>query len=163
MRNAIHSHLIDRMGDTWFENAALKNTLDERRYHDLTYLLAKERTRHGDKLTCHHIVSELSFGFWQHLLTKRFGRIIWGLGVKCAFPNLPNSLDGQNVHDRIEIVRKWRNRIAHHKPISDRKPSARYQDVLQRVRSVCHDIANWVTAPSNVTVAIQMRPAINSN
>ena len=162
VRNAIHAHLIRRMGETWFENLALVNSLDDRRRRDLDDLLVTERVRHGANLTCNHLVSELSFGFWQHLLTKRFGRIIWGPGVRCAFPNLPNGLDRQDVYDRVEIVRKWRNRIAHHKPIFDRGPSAKYQDILQLIRWVCDDVADWVTSASKVSGAIALRPIANT-
>ena len=158
VRNAIHAHLIARLGARWFENRAIINTLDTRYRDDLDDLLLAEIRRHGDNLTCHHLVSELSFGFWQHLLTKRFGRIIWAPGIRTAFPNLPNSMDRQEVHDRLEIVRKWRNRIAHHKPIFDRGPSAKYQEVLQLTRWVCHDVADWVKGASRVNAAIDLRP-----
>lgn len=163
VRNAIHEHLIVRLGEKWFDNVALINTLDPRRRADLDDLLVTERRRHGDNLTCHHLVSELSFGFWQHLLTKRFGRIVWGApGIRSAFPNLPNAMDRQEIHDRVEGVRKWRNRIAHHKPIFDRGPSAKYQEIIQLIRWVCHDVADWVTEASSVAEAIGLRPVANT-
>lgn len=158
VRNAVNSHLIERFGDKWFENRAIVGSMDPKRQADLNELLNTEKRRHGTKMTCHHLVSELSFGFWQHLLTKRFGRVIWAKGMQDAFPNLPNSLDRQDIHDRVEVVRKWRNRIAHHKPIFDRGPSAKFQDTVQLIRWVCHDVADWVTTASNVTTAIQSRP-----
>jgi len=158
VRNAIHEHLIDRYGEQWFENRAIIGNLEPKRQEEFSQLLAEGRQRHKENLTCHHLVSELSFGFWQHLLTKRFGRVVWAPGIKSAFPNLPNAMERQDVYDRIEIVRKWRNRIAHHKPIFDRGPSAKYQEILELMHWVCHDVANWVTTASNVTVAIQMRP-----
>lgn len=161
VRNAIHSHLVNRLSNNWFENPALVNSLDDRRRNDLVTLVASERDRHGDGLTCHHLVAELSFGFWQHLLTKRFNRIIWAPGVKIAFPNIPNSVDRQEIYARIEVVRKWRNRIAHHKPIFDRGPSAKLQETLQLIRWVCHDVAEWVTTANTVTESIGLRPIPN--
>ncbi len=158
VRNAIHEHLTNRLTHKWFENQAFINTLDHRRRQDLEELLEAERRRHGDKLTCHHLVSELSFGFWQHLLTKRFDRFVWARGLQTAFPNLPESIGRQEVHDRVEVIRKWRNRIAHHKPIFDRGPSARYQDILQLIRWVCIDVADWVTSASQVSSAVALRP-----
>lgn len=158
VRNAINGHLINRFGENWFENRALIGNMDPKRQAEFGELLDAERARHGDKMTCHHLVSEMSFGFWQHLLTKRFGRVVWAPGIKTAFPHLPNSMDRQEVHDRIETVRKWRNRIAHHKPIFDRGPSAKLQETLQLIHWVCHDVATWVTAATKVTVAIQLRP-----
>ena len=161
VRNAIHNHLIDRYSEDWITNRAIIGNLDPRRQDEFDELLQNEIKRHGDNLTCHHLVSELSFGFWQHLLTKRFGRLIWASGIKPAFPNLPNAMDRQDVYNRVEIVRKWRNRIAHHKPIFDRNPSAKYQEILQLSHWVCHDVANWVTSASRVSHAIALRPIEN--
>lgn len=158
VRNAINGHLIDRLGPNWFENRALVGSMEPKRQAEFEELLESERQRHGDDLTCHHLVSEMSFGFWQHLLTKRFNRIVWAPGIKAAFPNLPNALELVDVQNRVETIRKWRNRIAHHKPIFDRGPSAKHQETLQLIRWVCHDVADWVTAASNVTAAIQLRP-----
>lgn len=160
VRNAINSHLIQRLGAEWYENRALIGSLDPKRQSDLSDLLDSERARHGAKLTCHHLVSELSFGFWQHLLTKRFQRIVWARGVHTAFPNLPEAMDRQDVFDRVETVRKWRNRIAHHKPIFDKGPTAKLQDTLELIHWVCADVAKWVTSASRVTGAIQMRPSL---
>lgn len=158
VRNAIHNHLINRFTVNWFDNRALIGNLDPKRQDEFKELLDSKRQRHGDQMTCHHLVSELSFGFWQHLLTKRFGRVIWAPGVRCAFPHLPNAMDRQQVYDRIEVVRKWRNRIAHHKPIFDRGPTAKFQEITQLIHWVCHDVAGWVTAASTVTEAVQLRP-----
>jgi Abi-like protein len=161
IRNAINNHLIERLGDRWFENRTFIKILNQHYQDDLDDLLQAELLRHGDNLTCHHLVSELSFGFWQHLLTKRFSRIIWATGFKSAFPNLPNSMERQDIYNRIEIIRKWRNRIAHHKPIFDQGPSAKYHDLLQLMRWVCHDTANWISSVAKVTAAIDLRPKLN--
>ncbi len=161
IRNAIHNQLINRHGEVWYENRAIIGNLDPRRETEFDELLKTERARHGNKLTCHHLVAELSFGFWQHLLTKRFQRVIWATEIRSAFPNLPNSMERQDVHDRVEMIRKWRNRIAHHKPIFDRQPSAKYQEILQLSHWVCHDVATWITSASKVSNAIGLRPIDN--
>jgi hypothetical protein len=158
VRNAIHGRLMDRIGDQWFDNVLIRNTLGERQSADLGELVRTEQQRHGNGMTAHHLVSELSFGFWQHMLTKRFARILGPRGMTDAFPNLPNELGRQEIHDRVETIRKWRNRIAHHKPIFDQGPSKKHQEALQLIRWVCHDVADWVTAAAKVTAAIDLRP-----
>ena len=158
VRNAIHNRLLDRWNDKWFENPAIAKTLAPRQKSDLELLLKAEKRRHGNGLTAHHLVSELSFGFWQHFLTKRFGRILWADGMKSAFPNLPAEMGRQEVHNRIEAIRKWRNRIAHHKPVFDQGPMKKHQETLQLIRWVCHETADWVTANSQVPAAIDLRP-----
>lgn len=158
VRNAINNRLIQRVGAEWFENVLIQNTMGARQSADLLELLDKERAKHRDKLTAHHLVSELSFGFWQHMLTKRYQRILWPRGMQDAFPNLPQSMGRQEVHDRVELIRKWRNRIAHHKPVFDQGPMRKHQEALQLIFWVCSDVADWVTSTSQVTAAIDLRP-----
>jgi hypothetical protein len=71
-RNALHNALIARAGPTWYENATLLTILDERFRAELREAVSKERYQHGRRLTAHHVVSALTFGFWEHLATKRF-------------------------------------------------------------------------------------------
>jgi len=158
VRNTIHNRLTERLGEQWFDHQLFKNILGDRQYDDLEDAVEDERNRHGLLMNRHHLVSSLSFGFWQHLLTNRFERLLWPRGMKDAFPNLPNAMERKDVHDRLEIIRKWRNRIAHHKAIFDQGPSRKFQETLQLVRWVSHDVADWLTSASKVTEAIDLRP-----
>lgn len=158
VRNAIHHRLSERLGEQWYDNGTFKNILANRQDDDLASAVREERQRHGVLMSRHHLVSSLSFGFWQHLLTNRFNRLLWPRGMAEAFPNLPNSMRRSDVHDRVEIIRKWRNRIAHHKAIFDEGPTRRYQETVQLIRWVCHDVADWVTETSTVSEAVALRP-----
>lgn len=160
-RNAIHKRLRDRLGDQWFNNQTFRNILAPRQHDHLTDTLADERTQHGLLMTGHHLVSSLMFGFWEHLLTKRFERLLWPRGLQDAFPNLPNSATRQDVHARVETIRRWRNRIAHHRAIFDKGPMAKSQDTLQLVRWISHDLADWLGASSKIPIAIQLRPPLS--
>jgi hypothetical protein len=157
-RNAIHRRLRDRVGDQWFNNGTLNNLLSNSDYDDLTHAIEEETAQHGAAMTCHHLVSALSFGFWQHLLTKRFNRLLWENGLRFSFPNLPLAMGRQEVHDRIEALRRWRNRIAHHRAIFDKGPSAKFQECLQFVRWVSDDVGEWLASGSQVNAAISVRP-----
>lgn len=158
VRNAIHRRLIERLGDQWYDNQTFKKILGDRQFYDLEDAVRDERQRHGLLMSSHHLVSALSFGFCQHLLTRRFERLLWSRGMQDFFANLPNSMGREDVHNRIELVRKWRNRIAHHRAIFDQGPSLKYQEILQLVRWVCHDVANWLTSAGQVSQAIALRP-----
>lgn len=158
VRNAIHTRLSTRLGEQWYDNKTLKNVMGERQLRDMEDAVREERHRHGVLMNRHHLVSSLSFGFWQHLLTNRFHRLLWPRGMLDAFPNLPNQFERHDVHDRVEIIRKWRNRIAHHKAIFDEGPTRKHQETIQLVRWVCHDVADWLTAASKVPIAVALRP-----
>lgn len=158
VRNAMHRRLVDRLGEQWYDNTTFKNLLSDRHYHDLEDTLEDERAQHGVLMTSHHLVSSLSFGFWQHLLTRRFERLLWSVDLRTVFPNLPRSLARSDLYDKIEGIRQWRNRIAHHRAIFDKGPTRKYQDTLMLVRWVCNDVADWLTASAKVSAAIALRP-----
>ena len=157
-RNAIHKRLIGRWGDQWFEHPSLLSRVSKADRDELSHVLSEERGQHGAAFTAHHLVSGLSFGFWQHMLTKRYERPLWEMGLRTSFPLLPNAMGRQDVHDRVENIRRWRNRIAHHRAIFDKGPSAKYQECLQFVRWVSDDVGDWLAAGARVSVAINLRP-----
>jgi hypothetical protein len=157
-RNAIHNRLLSRFGERWFNNATLLSLLDSRYKKELEQAVRDEKEQHGDNCTSHHIVSALTFAFWQHLLTKRFDRALWSQGVQVSFPNAPNRISREELYLLVESVRKWRNRIAHHRAIFDNGPMKKHQDALHLIQWACVETANWVAAVSKVPSAIALRP-----
>lgn len=159
-RNAIHNALVFWLGEKWFENSTFLALLDKRFRDELSACIVRESAQHAAAMTCHHVCSDLTFGFWGHLTTKRFDRIIWKRGIRHNFPQAPASPKARDeLHDLIESVRRWRNRIAHYKAIFDKSPSKKLQDTLLLIRWVCNDTADWVTSASAVQEVINARPA----
>jgi hypothetical protein len=157
-RNALNRALIARGGSQWFENETLIKILDTRYSHELKEAVAEERRQHKNKMTCHHVVSALTFGFWEHLTTKRFERFLWAKGVQVAFPGAPKNLTYQDIQQKIESVRRWRNRIAHHHAVFDKRPTHKHQDALTLIGWVCSDTKEWVSSQSKVPIALSLRP-----
>ena len=157
-RNAFHQGLLNRLGERWFENRVFLGLLDDRYVRELDDALRTERLQHGSALTAHHIVSALTFGFWEHLATKRFDRFLWAKGVQEIFPCAPKGTTRIDIHSLIESVRRWRNRIAHHRAIFDKGPMRKYQDALSLIKWICDDTGVWVASSSKVPVAISLRP-----
>lgn len=157
-RNAIHRRLIERLGDNWFDNSTFISILDERFRYELIDAHDEEKRQHGEKLTSHHVVSALNFSFWEHLMTKRFERLLWSSGIKSSFPNAPNRIGREEMRALIESVRRWRNRIAHHRAIFDKGPTRKHQDALFLIQWVCKDTGDWIAAASKVPAAIALRP-----
>ncbi|HEY4939798.1 MAG TPA: hypothetical protein VII56_00090 [Rhizomicrobium sp.] len=155
-RNAIHNALLFWLKDRWFENPTFLKLLAPKFRDELAACVADNGAQPD---AAHQICSALSFGFWEHLTTKRFDRLIWKRGIGHNFPQAPASPTARDdLHDLIEKVRRWRNRIAHHKPIYDRSPSDKFQDILNLIRWVCNDTAAWVTAISRVQQVINAKP-----
>lgn len=157
-RNAIHRALLDRIGERWFEHATFLNLLGGRYRSELESCLNEEKTQHGNAVTGHHVCSALSFGFWEHLTTKRFARMLWKWNIRHNFPQAPLNATLEDLHALIETVRRWRNRIAHHRTIFDKSPSRKLQDVLRLTRWVCEDTADWIGMINQVQAVINERP-----
>lgn len=158
-RNAIHNALLYKLGENWFENQTLHNILDGKFSREVTIAVDDERTQHGTEMTAHHVASALTFGFWEHLTTKRFERLLWHRGIRHNFVDARPTADRQSLHDLIESVRRWRNRIAHHRAIFDKDPMRKYQDSLELMKWVCRDTAGWVSSMSRVPRTLAARPA----
>ena len=158
-RNAIHKALIARFGERWFEDTRLLRLIDKRYRNELRSILNEERLQHGNGVTGHHVVSASTFGLWEHFSAKRFDRLLWAKGVGSVFPNAPKEITRQDIQNLIESVRRWRNRIAHHRAIFDKGPMRKHQDALNLIKFVCADTYAWVAKASRVPMALQLRPA----
>lgn len=157
-RNAMHRAIMARGDPKWFDNRTFRQILDQRFRTELDAAISKEHAQHGARMTSHHIVSALTFGFREHLATKRFERYLWAKGIHGAFPTAPKNATYEQLHSLIESVRRWRNRIAHHRAIFDKGPMRKYKDALELISWVCGDTYVWVASVSRVPAAIAIRP-----
>ncbi|WP_126420105.1 Abi family protein [Asticcacaulis excentricus] len=157
-RNAINLALIANLGPLWFSNSNFVAMLDPRFSTELGKAIQDETKQHGASLTAHHIVSALTFGFWEHLLTKRFDRLLWNKGIALYFPGAPAALSREDLRTSIEGVRRWRNRIAHHRAIFDKSPSRKYQQVVELIMWACPTTCAWVKSVTPVHTIINQRP-----
>lgn len=159
VRNAIHKALLARLGDQWFDHATFRKILDPKYVRELSDAVGDENAQHGAAMTPHHVVSGLSFGFWEHLMTKRFERLLWKYGIVHNFPKAPMGTTYLEVRERIETVRRWRNRIAHHQAIFDKNPTTKYQETIELLGWICADTSQWVQSISNYSLVVGLRPA----
>jgi len=86
-RNAIQQALQVRVKKPWYLAANFISLLDEHYKKQLQETVENELLQHSQALSDNHVVSSLTFGFWEHLTTKRFDRLLWIRGVQHNFPN----------------------------------------------------------------------------
>ncbi len=157
-RNTMQRQLLARLGPAWFECDSFLRLLSGRFASELLSAVAAERKQHGKGMTSHHVVSALTFGFWEHLLTKRFDRYLWAKGISRSFPNAPEGTTATDIHKVVESVRRWRNRIAHHHAIFDKGPMKKHADALKLLEWICLDTHRWVASMSRLPRTLSMRP-----
>jgi len=99
------------------------------------------------------VIAELPFGFWPSLLSGQF-HPLWSACLHKAFPHA--HVPRRDVHWRLEVIRRLRNRIAHHEPILTSnnevytgftaQPTIRLAQLLQCVDWISPATAQWMTS-----------------
>jgi hypothetical protein len=98
---------------------------------------------------------ELSFGFWRFLITKK----LTGLWPDLAggFPDAPDR-QRQTVEKPIARLHDFRNRLAHHQPVWNRQPQARYDDLLMVAGYIDPALPGWIEPTSTVQFVLGNAP-----
>lgn len=132
LRNAIANALTFVHGQNWFKNHLLiKNLLPVWRKE-----LQKALKQLGNHTTQSVLIPNLSFAFWQSFLTKRFDGVLWNKAFFVVFSNAPKKSVADNrlfLHQSLDEIRKFRNRIAHHEPIFNKNHRQIYQNIITAV------------------------------
>lgn len=163
LRNAMHSQLSGCYGLDWYDNPACDldgmtmNRIDE----------AKGKLQRGGyAIDPPHMVAELSFGFWVSLLgsggyprgprgqkKKNYEMTLWRPALYKAFPNA--RMKRTQVHQPLDYLRTFRNRIAHHEPIFNRHLQKDYDSILMITGWICSRTTDWIKHHSRVDQILQ--------
>jgi hypothetical protein len=139
LRNCLHEQLTARYGDEWFRNSDAPLNEDSRRMIvDVIEELRKDRK----PVIPGQVVAELKFAFWVGLLGPRYDAILWRTVLYKAFlaeGGKPRSI----VHGRLNAIRRFRNRVAHHEPVFDRQLFQMHEEIIGAIRWMCRETANW--------------------
>lgn len=139
LRNCIHEQLTGRYGDEWYRNQDAPLNQDSRRMiADVIEELRKDRR----PVIPGQIVAELKFAFWVGLLGPRYDANLWRTVLYKAFladGGKPRS----TVHGRFNAIRRFRNRVAHHEPVFERPLQQIHDEIIEAIRWMCRETANW--------------------
>jgi hypothetical protein len=84
------------------------------------------------------IVAELTLGFWVTLFNVEYERVLWK-DLRRVFPNMPKSQRQRKyVASPLNNLRKFRNRVFHHEPISWNL------SVLQKIHTDIITVLAWI-------------------
>ncbi|MDD7963113.1 hypothetical protein [Microbacterium thalli] len=107
------------------------------------------------------VIAELKFVFWQKLFTGRNDTRLWVPHIASAFPHAP-TIPAPDLRDRIyqdlEVLRRLRNRIAHHEPIFTRNITDDLTRTVELIELRNPATAQWVRAMEDVTAVIADKP-----
>lgn len=157
MRNTMSAALAERhhrsgVTGSWLDD--VDRSLDDRARVDIT--IARRRVRrNGKDPSDSQTISELSFGFWRFLITRRH-TALWP-DLASAFPGAPDRRR-ETVENPVARLHELRNRIAHHQRIWNRDLAARYADVLLVAGYLDADLPGWIARSCTVPELLRARP-----
>jgi hypothetical protein len=158
VRNRLHAILSRKFSANWHLDNSFISPLPKRFQDELKHAIQDCRWDHGGAMTVNHVVGSLAMGFWCHLLTQNFDHILWLNGMRNAFPGLPRNQQRQDVYNKVDRLRQWRNRIAHHGVIIDKNMKDEIANIELILSWICPDTTWFMTETCAVQYVINQRP-----
>jgi hypothetical protein len=149
LRNALSAELAARhhrfgREATWLDDPARELTRRARNVIAAARIRVRQK---GKPASEGQTISELSFGFWRFLVTRRLTRL-WP-DLAAAFPHAPNRRR-ETVEAPLARLHDFRNRLAHHQRIWNCDPVARYEDLLLVAGHLNPAFPDWICETSLV-------------
>lgn len=114
-RNALNEALAnERKTATWYDDTNFLLGNEQQKVIAAKRELGRQR-KPSDPC---RVVAELSFGFWVALYSRPYRPTIVHSTIATVFSNAPRRLrNASDISNRLQGVRKLRNRVFHHEPI----------------------------------------------
>ena len=94
------------------------------------------------------VIPELKFAFWEQMFTARHDTKIWKSQILRVFPNHEATATWYSVRNRVnadlQVIRRLRNRIAHHEPIFARNLVAEFGLIRGLVDLRSPIVSSWM-------------------
>ena len=165
-RNAIHRQMSAVYGrDDWYSDWKFKKTAPS-----LVGSLvesAARLTRNARLVSPANMVASMHFGFWTQLIGPdpdgNYTRSFWNAGLYRVFSCYPGAArDAQRrIRREILILKDFRNRVAHHEPIHNKKPEQQYERTLSVAGWLDNALPGWIDAHSACRGLFAVRPSTN--
>lgn len=118
-------------------------------------IVAVERLEKGKAITRGRVIAALSFGFWSGLFGGRYEEL-WRHRLRHAFPHAKERKD---LSARMDPLRRFRNRLAHHDSILNQPIQERHSQMLELAAFVDPLAGEWLATTSDVQRLLSQRPA----
>lgn len=135
LRNTIDSHMRVTYGDDWLISGAAP--LQAAAVEAVEETSGRIRSSKHDDL-----VAELKFSFWVGLLGHKYDDNTWRAAIHLGF-RATGPKQRKLVHRRMNALRRFRNRVAHHEPIYDRAAQM-HAEAIEAIGWMCADTSRWV-------------------
>ncbi|WP_420369114.1 hypothetical protein [Curtobacterium sp. L1-20] len=161
VRNAVHDALRRDRRDDWWNDPTVRLLDRERRAIDDAVRTLRRRGELDPAPD--RVVAATSLGLWVGLTDGGIPRdpmwsyetTLWQPRIVHAFPGLGN-VRRKQLHRRLDEVRRFRNRLAHHEPVHE-APVERIRDDLVAIAGFIHSDAAALIAGAQRIDAVLAR------
>lgn len=138
LRNTIDEQMAAAYGSGWLTNGVppfARNTRDSLSAAFRAFASSSVPPTRGD------LIAELKFSFWVSLLGQRYDATIWRAVLYKSF-QVGGGRKRTTVHGRLNAIRRFRNRVAHHEPIFS-KANLMHAEIVETIGWMCIDTQSW--------------------
>lgn len=142
LRNAVSEQLRATFGPKWYDDAAFLALDTTSRTRD-NINVSKNRIGRAvpaRPITEGRIVAEMYLSFWVYLLRPALNRTLW----PALRPGFTKYTHRKTLVRYLEPLVPFRNRVAHHEPIFDRRPQEMYDGLLLISAMLSDDLPPWI-------------------
>lgn len=160
LRNTVNEAFHSYYGrQDWWEVAPLRER-ELKTIRKARNELRNEADRHGEtsEPCADDIVAKLNFGFWVTLFSKgeSYDRRFWHPFLHAAFPDHRGLR--RELHEEMEPVRRLRNRIMHHEPITEQHLWHHRESIYRLIGYFSREAAEYLRATDGLAEILSERP-----
>jgi hypothetical protein len=163
IRNGVAGAIERTYGANWPWNRTFESSLPQ--VHSNQFNPRVELIRARGKVEAGEtgkVIAELKFAFWCHMLTRRYDGRIWNPHIRKEFPFLPPYLSAPDcrllIYKKFDVLRIFRNRIAHHEHIFSQPLIDHHERIKDLIKWRCNSSSYWLSQWEIVTTVLANRP-----
>ena len=136
LRNNVFKAASQAWGASWLTNGQLLQPEQKQVNEAIDRLILEGKSSDPADIT-----AALNFGFWSSLFRKDYEQKLRPF-ISRIFPYVTPTSDRtrKNISDRLNTIRKFRNRIFHFESITKYKPEIRYGEIKQTIEWMAPEI-----------------------
>ena len=148
LRNSLDLELSKHFTDTnWIRNQKSgfmdDNSLGTNKYLKRQVVTTERKLRRKRiTITSGKVIADQTLGFWVALFSVPYYRLLVGRPIH-IFPNKPPKENRSTLHQRLEKIRSFRNRVNHCEPICFRGNVINCNEAIL-IRQMIIDITSWI-------------------
>ena len=141
LRNDMYAAMRALLGLHWFQK---EDALLESRTNQFARAQTNLR-RQGKPPTHDNFIAELPLGFWVGLLAKKYEyrHQYWRRCLHACFPLRPPGTERGQLHDKLNSLRRFRNKVAHHERIIHHDPKSITESAMEVLGWISPQLREW--------------------